>query len=70
MLPPIVAIKPDVYFTGAFDPKIRTFDIIMKTANGSSYNSYVVRGSEGVAVMDTVKKEFSEDFFRTVGESV
>lgn len=63
MLPPIVTIKPDVYFTGAFDPKIRTFDIIMKTANGSSYNSYVVRGSEGVAVMDTVKKEFSEDFF-------
>jgi flavorubredoxin len=35
----------------------------MKTANGSSYNSYVVRGSEGVAVMDTVKKEFSGEFF-------
>ncbi len=63
MLPPIVEIKPNVYFTGAFDPKIRTFDIIMKTANGSSYNSYVVRGSEGVAVMDTVKKEFSDEFF-------
>ncbi|MFA6629316.1 MAG: FprA family A-type flavoprotein [Sulfuricurvum sp.] len=63
MIPDILTIKPDVYFTGAFDPKIRTFDIIMKTANGSSYNSYVVRGSEGVAVMDTVKKEFSDDFF-------
>jgi len=63
MLPDIVEIKNGVYFTGAFDPKIRTFDIIMKTANGSSYNSYVVRGSEGVAVMDTVKKEFSDDFF-------
>lgn len=63
MLPDIVEIKNGVYFTGAFDPKIRTFDIIMKTANGSSYNSYVVRGSEGVAVMDTVKKEFSGDFF-------
>lgn len=43
---------------------IRTFDIIMKTANGSSYNSYVVRGSEGVCIMDTVKKQFSEEFFR------
>jgi len=63
MLPDIVKIKNGVYFTGAFDPKIRTFDIIMKTANGSSYNSYVVRGSEGVAVMDTVKKEFSDEFF-------
>jgi len=56
-------ISKSVSFIGAFDPQIRTFDIIMKTANGSSYNSYVVRGSEGVAIMDTVKKEFSKDFF-------
>ncbi len=60
----ITKIAPSVNFIGAFDPRIRTFDIIMKTANGSSYNAYLVRGSEGVAVMDTVKKEFSEDFFR------
>ncbi|MBU0721053.1 FprA family A-type flavoprotein [bacterium] len=60
----ITKITKSVDFIGAFDPKIRTFDIIMKTANGSSYNSYVVRGSEGVAIMDTVKKEFSEDFFK------
>jgi flavorubredoxin len=63
MSPDIVTLAPDVYFTGVFDPHIRTFDIIMKTANGSSYNSYVIRGSEGVAVMDTVKKEFSAQFF-------
>lgn len=59
-----IDVAKDVSFIGAFDPQIRTFDIIMKTANGSSYNSYLVRGSEGVAVMDTVKKEFSADFFR------
>lgn len=60
----ITEIAPSVHFIGAFDPRIRTFDIIMKTANGSSYNAYLVRGSEGVAVMDTVKKEFSESFFK------
>lgn len=64
MLGKITEVSKDVHFIGAFDPQIRTFDIIMKTANGSSYNSYLVRGSEGVAVMDTVKKEFSSDFFR------
>ena len=58
-----IKLSEDVFFIGAFDPKIRTFDIIMKTANGSSYNSYLVRGSDGVAVMDTVKKEFSAEFF-------
>jgi NADH oxidase (H2O-forming) len=59
----IAALSPSVHFIGAFDPMIRTFDIIMKTANGSSYNSYLVRGSEGVCVMDTVKKQFSKEFF-------
>ena len=57
------ALSPSVHFIGAFDPMIRTFDIIMKTANGSSYNSYLVRGSEGVCVMDTVKKQFAAEFF-------
>ena len=59
----VAALSPSVHFIGAFDPMIRTFDIIMKTANGSSYNSYLVRGSEGVCVMDTVKKQFAEPFF-------
>jgi len=63
MLGAVAALSQSVHFIGAFDPKIRTFDIIMKTANGSSYNAYLVRGSEGVCVMDTVKKEFSEPFF-------
>jgi flavorubredoxin len=57
------ALSPSVHFIGAFDPMIRTFDIIMKTANGSSYNSYIVRGSEGVCIMDTVKKQFADQFF-------
>lgn len=59
----VAALSPSVHFIGAFDPMIRTFDIIMKTANGSSYNSYIVRGSEGVCVMDTVKKQFAGEFF-------
>lgn len=64
MLGAIAPLTDNVQFIGAFDPMIRTFDIIMKTANGSSYNSYLVRGSEGVCVMDTVKKEFSDQFFK------
>lgn len=59
-------LAPNVYFIGAFDPKIRTFDIIMKTANGSSYNAYLVRGDNGVAILDTVKKEFEDEFFENL----
>jgi flavorubredoxin len=64
-----VEVAPGVHWVGVFDPGLRSFDLILKTANGTSYNAYVVRGSEGVAVIDTVKEEFTDDFLRRL-ESV
>lgn len=64
-----VEIAPGVHWVGALDPHLRNFDIILKTANGTTYNAYVVRGDNGVAVIDTVKESFSDDFFRRL-ESV
>ncbi|MEZ5454315.1 MAG: FprA family A-type flavoprotein [Thiothrix sp.] len=64
-----VEFAPGVHWIGALDPSLRTFDIVLRTANGTTYNSYLVRGSEGVAVIDTVKEEFSGEFFRRL-ESV
>ncbi|WP_321469440.1 FprA family A-type flavoprotein [Halarcobacter sp.] len=61
-----IEIAPNIYFIGAFDPDIRTFDIIMKTANGSSYNAYLIKTDEGVVIIDTVKEEFKKDFFEKV----
>ncbi len=58
-----VALSERVYWIGALDPDLRTFDIILKTANGTTYNSYLIRGSEGVAIIDTVKEDFSDSFF-------
>ena len=61
--PTAVALSERVHWIGALDPNLRTFDIILKTANGTTYNAYVLRGSEGVAVIDTVKEGFASDFF-------
>ncbi len=61
-----IEVAPDIFFIGAFDPDIRTFDIIMKTANGSSYNAYLIKTSEGVIIVDTVKIEFQEQFFKKI----
>ncbi|PLX46067.1 MAG: MBL fold metallo-hydrolase [Hyphomicrobiales bacterium] len=58
-----VEIANGVHWVGALDPDLRMFDLILKTANGTSYNAYVVHGGEGVAVIDTVKEEFSEIYF-------
>jgi len=58
-----VEIASGVHWIGALDPALRTFDIILHTANGTTYNAYAIRGSEGVAVIDTVKRELAEEFF-------
>ena len=64
-----VEIAAGVHWIGALDPHLRSFDLILKTANGTSYNAYAVRGENGVAVIDTVKENFADDFFRRL-ESV
>jgi NADH oxidase (H2O-forming) len=64
-----VELLSGVHWIGALDPGLRSFDIILKTANGTTYNSYAVRGSAGVAIVDTVKENFADTFFRRL-ESV
>jgi flavorubredoxin len=58
-----VWLSERVQWIGAFDPTMRSFDIILKTPNGTTYNAYAVRGSEGVAIVDTVKAECADQFF-------
>lgn len=58
-----IEIAPGVHWIGALDPMLRSFDIILRTANGTTYNAYLVRGQDGVAVIDTVKAGFADDFF-------
>jgi len=48
-------LKKDLYWTGALDPELRVFDIIMSTEFGTTYNSYVLKGSEKTAVFETSK---------------
>ena len=57
-----IQIKRNIYYIGVSDKDIRTFDIIMKTANGTTYNSYLVKTSQGVVILDTVKEEFEEQY--------
>ncbi len=55
-------VKKDIYWVGALDPNLRIFDIIMYTPFGSTYNSFVVKGSEKTAVFETVKVKFFDEY--------
>jgi flavorubredoxin len=47
-------IKPGIYFVGAVDWDRRLFDSLIPLPDGTSYNSYFIKGSEKTALIDTV----------------
>ncbi len=63
-------IKDGIYWVGVKDPGLRIFDVIMNTETGTTYNSYLVVGSDKVALIDTVKEHFTDEFFKKIEEIV
>lgn len=57
-----IEVKKDLYWVGALDPGLRIFDIIMYTPFGTTYNSYVIKGSKKTAVFETVKERFFDEY--------
>jgi len=50
----IVKIETDVYSVGSIDWDRRLFDELIPLPDGTSYNSYLIRGEEKTALIDTV----------------
>ena len=47
-------LKPNIYAVGAIDWDRRLFDELIPLPDGTSYNAYLVKGSEKTALIDTV----------------
>ena len=47
-------IKPGLYSVGAIDWDRRLFDELIPLPDGTSYNAYLIKGSEKTALLDTV----------------
>jgi flavorubredoxin len=52
-------ISDSVYWAGALDEDLATFDIVMETRYGTTYNSYFI-DADKKTVIDTVKLNFSD----------
>jgi flavorubredoxin/NADPH-dependent 2,4-dienoyl-CoA reductase/sulfur reductase-like enzyme len=61
-------LKPNLYWVGALDPQLRIFDIVMTTPYGTSYNSYLLRGSKATVLFETVKETFWADCERNLAK--
>jgi len=47
-------LRPDIFAVGAIDWDRRLFDELIPLPDGTSYNAYLVKGSEKIALLDTV----------------
>lgn len=59
-------IAPGVDWVGILDFDIVTFDVVMETKYGTTYNSYLVRGSEKTALVETAKVTFWDEYLEKI----
>ena len=58
-------ISDTVFYAGVNDRKVDLFEGQYPVPNGISYNSYIIKG-EKVAVMDSVDKNFGEEWLENI----
>ncbi len=57
----VLKLTDSAYWIGVLDQDIVTFDIVMETTNGTTYNSYFIDAKKKT-VIDTVKESFQDEF--------
>jgi flavorubredoxin len=61
-------LKPNIYSVGAVDWDRRLFDELIPLPDGTSYNAYLVKGSEKTALIDTVDPPMADVLVRNLEE--
>ncbi len=54
-------VTKDIWWVGVQNPDLRVFDVIMRTEWGTSYNSYLVKGTEKTALIDSVRDGYFDE---------
>lgn len=58
----VLELKKDVKWIGMLDPELVTFDVVMETWYGTTYNSYFIDGDKKV-VIETAKEKYKDEYF-------
>lgn len=57
----ILNVTPDVQWVGILDPDLATFDVVMETKYGTTYNSYFINADKK-AVVETCKEKYWDTY--------
>ncbi len=63
-----IKAKDQIWYVGVQDPDLRVFDIIMHSDYGTSYNAYIVKGTEKTVLFETSKAKFFDKFLDNIRE--
>jgi len=63
-------ITDNIFYCGILNPNLRVFDIVMRTDFGTSYNSYVVKGSEGTAIIEAAHGDYQGLYLEELREAL
>ena len=55
-------IKKQIFWVGSVDWDSRLFDSLIPLPDGTSYNAYIIEGSEKTVLLDTVAPPMAEEF--------
>lgn len=61
----VVDLKKDIKWIGILDPTLVTFDVVMETQYGTSYNSYFIDAEKKV-IIETSKDKYRDDYIEKV----
>ncbi|MGD0784377.1 MAG: FprA family A-type flavoprotein [Sedimentisphaerales bacterium] len=62
-------VRPNIFEVGAIDWDRRLFDELVPLPDGTSYNAYIVKGSEKIALIDTVDPAKTDTLIKNIVES-
>ncbi|NLA78128.1 MAG: FprA family A-type flavoprotein [Erysipelothrix sp.] len=65
-----IKIQDDITWVGVLDPDLRIFDVTLETELGTTYNSYVLKGTEKTVVFDTAKGVFKDEYLEKLAAVV
>lgn len=63
-----VKIKDGIHWVGVYDPNLEIFDIVIPTKYGTTYNSYLIEGTESKALIEANKHVFTDEYLKTIRE--
>ena len=64
----VVKLGEGVYWVGAIDWNRRLFDSLIPLPDGTSYNSYIIKGSEKTTLIDTVDPAMWDELPKHLGQ--